>query len=153
MINFSVNDIEAVFMVVKILNSCFTEYEKKAKISSFSLKFDYNILEQASKVIFENDHSLCVSKILWLYYKNGHNMIIDHLHEFVSDIYKNKFYDLFFHWSWQVRNMFYYYILFFLNHKMKNLILPKSKTNRRTSSGDNNRGEEDYSETVIRLLF
>ena len=139
-------------MVVKILNSCFTEYEKKSQISSFSLKFDYNILKQASKIIFHNDHSLCVSKILWLYYKNGHNMNIDHLIDVVNDIYNNKFYHLFFHWSWQIRNMFYYYILFFLNHKMKNLILPKAKINRRASSSENNKKEGDYSETVNKII-
>ena len=33
-------------MVVKIIDQCFTEYEKKSQISSFSLKFDYNILKQ-----------------------------------------------------------------------------------------------------------
>ena len=32
-------------MVIKILNQYFTEYEEKSQISSFSLKFDYNILK------------------------------------------------------------------------------------------------------------
>ena len=76
-------------------------------------------------------------------------MIIDHLHEFIHDIYKTKFFRLFFHWSWQVRNMFYYFVLFFLNHRMKNLILPKGKTNRRHSSAELNKRDVDYAENVF----
>jgi hypothetical protein len=163
-------------MVIKIIQSCFNEYEKKSKISTFSVKFDYNILKQginiinliiklfnvikfkfkllyylASNIIFLNDHSLCISKILWLYYKNGHVMMIDHVHDFVKDIYSNKFFVLFFHWSWQVRNMFYYFILFFLNHRIKHLILPKGKLNRRHSSDETiKKGNvEDYAENVF----
>jgi len=80
-------------------------------------------------------------------------MIIDHLHDFVNDIYRNKFFVLFFHWSWQVRNMFYYFVLFFLNHRVRNLILPKAKINRRSSSNDNTKKHGDYSENVNKFLI
>lgn len=146
-------------MVVKIINSCFNEYEKKSQISTFALKFDYNILKQgkiylvnhsASDIIFMNDHSLCVSKLLWLYYKNGHNMMMEHFHEFVLDIYRTKFYRLFFHWSWQIRNMFYYFTLFILNHRIKNLIMPKKRSKRRSSNADLN--NDDYYE-IVKILY
>jgi len=79
---------------------------------SFNLK-ETNLKFIASNIIFKHDHSLCVAKLIWLYYKNGHVMVIDHLHEFVFDIYKDRFFKLFFHWSWHIRNMFYYFVLFF----------------------------------------
>ncbi len=80
-------------------------------------------------------------------------MIIDHLHNFVNDLYRNKFFKLFFHWSWQVRNMFYYFILFFLNHKIKNMLLPKSKSYRRSYSNESLTKQDNYSENVTFPIF
>lgn len=71
-------------------------------------------------IIIEKDHSLCVAKILCLYYKNAHIMNIIHVHETFQDIFKTKFFKLFFHWSWQVRNIFYYLLIFIVNHRIKN---------------------------------
>lgn len=66
------------------------------------------------------DHSLCVSKFLWLYYKNAHIMSIDHLEAFLTDVYRTKFYKLFFHWSYQVRNVFYHLTLFIIDYRIRN---------------------------------
>ena len=77
-------------------------------------------------------------------------MILEHIHEFVQDIYQTRFFKLFFHWSWQVRNMFYYFVLFFLNHRIKFMILPKSKINRRPSKTDVLKKENEFGENVFR---
>ena len=75
-------------------------------------------------------------------------MIVEHFHEFVYDLYNNnKFYKLFFHWSWQVRNMFYYFILFILNHRIKNITYPKFKGGRRFSDTFNKK-DNNYAENV-----
>lgn len=80
-------------------------------------------------------------------------MIIDHTHEFVQDLYKTKFFKLFFHWSWQVRNMFYYFILFFLNHRIEHMVLPKSKIIRRASKTNISKKENEYAENVIKKIY
>lgn len=74
--------------------------------------------------------------------------MMEHFHDFMDDIYKNKFYRLFFHWSWQVRNMFYYFTLFILNHRIKNFNFPKTKPRRRSSSVDRLKNNDDYYENV-----
>lgn len=124
----SVYDTLSVFKTIKILDSFFEEYERKEETSDFSYKFDDGTFKQAKNVIFENDHSLCVAKLLWLYYNRAHTMNIIHVAETMQEIFKNKFFKLFFHWSWQVRNVFYYLLWFVINHKIKN----KSFSNERT---------------------
>ena len=47
-------------------------------------------------------------------------MNIVHVHEIFSECFKPKFFFLFFHWSWQVRNIFYYFLWFIINHRLKN---------------------------------
>ena len=46
-------------------------------------------------------------------------MSIDHVEEFMTDIYRTKFFRLFFHWSYQVRNIFYYLILYIIGYRIK----------------------------------
>jgi len=121
-------------------------------INIFTFDLNYKYYKLAASIIFQNDHSLCVSKLIWLYYKNGHDMILDHIHEFVLDIYKTKFFKLFFHWSWQIRNMFYYFVLFFLNHRINYMFIPKSKINRRPSKIDIAKKQNEYAENVIKNL-
>jgi hypothetical protein len=116
----NVYDSQSVFRAIKILDSFFEEYERKKDICDFSYKFDYNLIKKAANAIFAVDHSVCVSKLIWLYYKNTHLMNIVHVHEIFSECFKPKFFSLFFHWSWQVRNILYYFIWFVINHRLKN---------------------------------
>lgn len=74
------------------------------------------------KGVIAIDHSLCVAKFLWLYYKNAHLMSTSHLGEIFQSIFLSKFYSLFFHWSWQVRNIFYYFILYIIGFRIENII-------------------------------
>jgi len=117
-------DTNAVFMLFRILDSFFTEYENTKSFlstSTFSNKFDYNKLKTAMLIIIEKDHSLCLSKVIWFYYKNSSIMPIDHVHIVVTRLFFDKiFFHLFFHWSWQVRNMLYYFLLFTMGHQIKN---------------------------------
>lgn len=48
-------------------------------------------------------------------------MSIEHVQEMMNEFFSSKwFYRLFFHWSWQVRNIFYYLLVFTINHRLKN---------------------------------
>lgn len=93
--------------------------KKKKYFSNLTYKFDYNILKQSLKIILENDHSLSVAKFIWFYYRNAHIMSIEHLADVFSSLYDYRFYSLFFHWSWQVRNIYYYFILFVVGFRIK----------------------------------
>lgn len=106
---------------MKIIDSFFLEFEKKKSTSTLNTRFDYNLLKKAFKVIIENDHSLSVAKFLWLYYRNSHIMSFEHVAEVFLKLFELRFYEMFFHWSWQVRNMFYFLILFIINFRIRNL--------------------------------
>lgn len=111
----------AVFNVITIIDLVFSPYTNKPKKSHPS-KFNYNILTVAMKSIIAIDHSLCVAKFFWLYYKNAHLMSINHLAEICQSVFISKFYLFFFHWSWQVRNIFFYFILYIIGFRIKNVI-------------------------------
>jgi hypothetical protein len=47
-------------------------------------------------------------------------MSIEHVHETVLYLFDIFFFKMFFHWSWHVRNMYYHFILFTIQHRFKN---------------------------------
>jgi len=151
--NFSVFDISAVFAVLKIIDSFFSSYELKKSISSLNTKFDYNILKKAIKVILDHDHSLSVAKLLWFYYKNFHIMSFEHVAEVFLRMFETKFFNMFLHWSWQVRNVFYFIILFIIDFRVRSKHLEEGhdfKGIRRNV--DKNEIVANYPETV-KFLF
>jgi hypothetical protein len=48
-------------------------------------------------------------------------MSFEHVAEVFLKLFELRFYEMFFHWSWQVRNMFYFLILFIINFRIRNL--------------------------------
>ena len=122
-------DSPCVFMAIKILDSFFQVYEQNKNTSSFSYKFDYDLLKNPFNIVFEIDNALCIAKYLWLYYKHAHIMSIIHINEILTDIFKNKFFNLFFHWSWQVRDIFYHLLWYIVSHRIKNKNYLKEKKN------------------------
>ena len=117
----NVFDVTGVFNLVSIIDSMFVSFSIKNPDIIFA-KFDYNTLSQSMKTIIQIDHSLCVAKFLWLYYKDAHLMSINHLGEICQSVFISKFYNLFFHWSWQVRNLFYYFVLYIIGFRLKTKI-------------------------------
>jgi len=41
-------------------------------------------------IIINNDHSLCLSKVIWFYYKNTATMPIDHIHQITTRLFFDK---------------------------------------------------------------
>lgn len=150
----SVYDVNAVFNVVKILDMLFKEHEKKKQVSDFVNKFDYNLLKFSIKATLDIDHSLSVGKFIWLYYRNAHIMNIGHLGEVFSQVFFRSCYKLFFHWSWQVRNIFYYFIVFVVGFRLKKMDFRNNREERgmrRNSISDGNE-IENYAEEVKTIL-
>jgi hypothetical protein len=92
------------------------------------------IIKLAFEAIYETEHSLCLSKFLWLYYKQTHIMLLEHVADIMQHIYDRNFYHLFFHWSWQVRNIFYHILLYIINYRIKKLIIPNKHMGSRRDS-------------------
>ena len=114
-------DVPAIFNLIEIINSLFYEFRDNNN-GDYFLKFNYILLNQIDKCLFKVDHSLCVSKIILLYYNCAHIMSAFHLGEFLQTILFSKFYNLFFHWSYEVRDKFYYFILYIIGHRIKDSV-------------------------------
>ena len=142
---------------MKILDFFFQNYEIKKSISNLNKRFDYNLLRLSGKIIMEIDHSLSVAKFLWLYYKNSHIMNFDHIAEVFIKTVEVRFFNLFFHWSWQVRNMFYFLILFIINCRLRNFNFQEAKQESthkgmRRGSISNHSEVKHYIEEVLTLF-
>ena len=114
-------DVSGIFNLIDIINSVFYEFQNR-NIGEYFLKFNYVLLSQIDKFIFKVDHSLCVSKVILLYYNCAHLMSVFHLGEILQSIFLTKFYNLFFHWSYEVRDKFYYFILFIIGFRIKDSV-------------------------------
>lgn len=121
----NIHDTNAVFKFFEILNDFFQASE--IKISSLKTTFDYSLLKQCFMIIFEADHSLSVAKLLWFLYENCNLFEEENMADIFSDLLNKKFFKYFFHWSYQVRHVFYNLILFALRHKLGK----SQKSNRR----------------------
>ena len=114
-------DVPGIFNLLDIINSLFQEFSKNNKGADF-LKLNYVLMNQIDKCIFKVDHSMCVAKLILLYYNCAHMMSIFHIGEIMQNIFFNKFYNLFFHWSFEVRDKFFYFILFIVGYRLKNVV-------------------------------
>lgn len=112
-------DCQSVYFVFNMLDTIF-----QAHYQHFSccLHFDYSVLTKISKIIIQIDNSLTLFMLLWLYYKNSHQMPIWHVIEITLVIVIPHFYKLFFHWSFRVRKMFYDLLLYILTYRLNDLV-------------------------------
>ena len=114
-------DVSGIFNVIDIINSVFKEFERR-DFGEIFVKFNYVSLNQIDKCIFKVDHSICVSKIILFYYNCIHIMITFHIGEVMQYIFFGKFFNLFFHWSYEVRDKFYFFILYIVGHRLKDVV-------------------------------
>jgi hypothetical protein len=117
----NVYDVTGIFNLIDIIDLIFKKFHEKYPNHLFA-KFNYNIMSQAIKSIIQIDHSLCVSKFVLFYYKNVHLMPISHIGEICNSVFISKFYNLFFHWSFEVRDKFYYFILYIIGFRLRDKI-------------------------------
>ena len=114
------NDVQGVFNLIDIIDSVFKKFHSKYPNSIFA-KYDYNTLSQAMYITIKTDHSLCVAKFILLYYNNVHLMPMEHIGQICKSVFISKFYDLFFHWSYEVRDKFYYFILYIIGFRLRSI--------------------------------
>ena len=114
-------DVSGIFNLIDIINSLFKEFEKRNSGENF-LKFNYVLLNQIDKFIFKVDHSMCVAKLILFYYNCSHLMSVFHIGEIMQNIFFGRFFNLFFHWSYEVRDKFFYFILFIVGFRLKDIV-------------------------------
>ena len=114
-------DVPGIFNIIDIINSIFKEFEKRNPGENF-LKFNYELLNQMDKYIFKVDHSMCVAKLILFYYNCAHIMKLFHIGEIMQNVFFGNFFELFFHWSFEVRDKFYFFILYIIGYRLKDII-------------------------------
>ena len=131
----NVYDTSSIFIVVEILDYLFNKkYEyNDFRESYLKEEIDISIMKKAFFILVESDNSLAIAKFIWFYYKNNSLINFHHMEEILKYIL-SIFFKLFFHWSYQVREIFYYFIVFILCYKLKKQI--KSKNENKTVEMD-----------------
>lgn len=90
-------------------------YEKNSNY----LLMDYSLLEKAINILFDIDNMMSTPKIFWFYYHSSHLITRGHIKWFIINICNNKFKSLAYHWSMNIRFMFFKTLLFTINHRIK----------------------------------
>ena len=119
----NIYDTKSIFNLIEMLDDLFN---KKFE-NNFYLKdeIDYTIIKKAFAIIIDSDNSLAIAKFIWFYYKNNSLINFHHMNDIIKYII-SIFFKLFFHWSFQIREIFYFFIVFILGYKLK----PKFKSKK-----------------------
>ena len=91
-------------------------------MKSSEIQFNYNIIQQAFIITMNTENSLSISKFILFYYKNAHLIPMKHLINIVNIIFIPNFFNFFFHWSFQIREVFYYILLYIFEYRLKDRI-------------------------------
>lgn len=76
-------------------------------------QFDYTLLFKAIHMLMELDHGMSTAKCIWMLYKILHIIPVKQRVLLLQQILTHrKFYHYFFHWSYNVRMVFYYFYFF-----------------------------------------
>ena len=122
----NIYDTQSIFALINILDYLFN---KEFDLSNFDKnitkeKIDYKIIQNSFFAVINTENSLAIAKFIWFYYKNISLLSAKHVNKVITHILLPYFFSLFFHWSYQIRDLFYYFLAFIINHKIKNLIKP-----------------------------
>ena len=122
----NIYDTQSIFALINILDYLFN---KEYDLSNFDKniikeKIDYKIIQNSFFAVINTENSLAIAKFIWFYYKNISLLSTKHVNKVITHILLPNFFILFFHWSFQIRDIFYYFLTFIINHKIKSLIKP-----------------------------
>ena len=125
-------DTESIFAMLNLFDYLFN---KEYELSNFTKniikdKIDYKIIKNSFFTIANTDNSLAIAKYILFYYKNISVLSAKHVNKIITFILRSYFFQFFFHWSFQIREMFYFFLVYIINYKIKKLIKPyKQKKN------------------------
>ena len=135
----NVYDRNSIFEVVDILDYLFNKKFESYDYNQEYLRdnIDYNIIKKSFLIIVDSDNFYAIAKFISFYYKNISILNYHHINEIINIILISLFFKLFFHWSFQVREIFYYFIIFILGFKIKKQIKRKISENQEDKKFDN----------------
>ena len=104
-------DSQLVNSALDIVASWFTTlYKNKTLIPP---QFDYMFFFKAIQILIDLDHGMSTAKCIWLLYKILHVIPVSQRTNLLRQLLSSKkFYHYFFHWSYNVRMVFYYLYFF-----------------------------------------
>ena len=120
----NVYDTISIFSALNILDYFFNKTFPYFDYNNDYIKdnIDYRLIKKAFFIIINSDNSLSIAKFIWFYYKNISNLNFVHTEDIITSILTTFFFKLFFHWSFQIREIFYFFIIFILGYKLKKQI-------------------------------
>ena len=134
----NVYDTISIFYSFDILDYIFNKTFQYADFNKDIIKdnIDYILIKKAFFIIINSDNSLTIAKLIWFYYKNISKLNFYHTDEIIKSLLSTWFFKLFFHWSFQIREIFYYFIIFILGYKLKNKIRWKAMVDNTKNNSD-----------------
>lgn len=78
----------------------------------FPSNFDFTFFMKGIFLTFELEHSVSTPRTIHLLYKTLHYFPIDLKCSMILTLFKSNFYDLFFNWSYNIRDLFMALILY-----------------------------------------
>ena len=83
------------------------------------LLMDYSQLELASELLTKNEDSISLPRLLWFYYCCSHMISTGNLKWFIVNIINKNFDKFAFHWSFNIRQVFFKLVIFIFIDRLK----------------------------------
>jgi hypothetical protein len=94
-------------------------FEYHYSLTKSKLIFDYNLFEQASDILINDEDSVSLPRLFWFYYSCNNLVLNGNLKWFIIHIVNKNFDKLAYHWSFTIRQVYYKFLLYVINDKIK----------------------------------
>ncbi|KAL4500572.1 hypothetical protein ABPG72_002996 [Tetrahymena utriculariae] len=78
--------------------------------------FDFSFFLKGIRTVLDQDHSVCLARVIWVIYNNFTLFPPDFQKEICEYLFSNLFFRLFMHWSYNVRMIFQYFLIYRIHH-------------------------------------
>ena len=107
----------AVYTLLVYFKSIFDYYYS---LTNSKLIMDYSVFQLATQKLTENEDSISSPRLFWLYYCCSDMILSGNLKWFIVNIINRNFDKFAFHWSFNIRLVFFKLVIFIINDKLRN---------------------------------
>ena len=107
----------AVYTLLVYFKSIFDYYYS---MTNSRLIMDYSVFQLATEKLTENEDSISSPRLFWLYYCCSDMILSGNLKWFIVNIINKNFDKFAFHWSFNIRLVFFKLVIFIINDKLRN---------------------------------